>query len=326
MRIFVFQVIQRECDAVGQGPRRGNRMGPVCEEAAHLIGRFQVAFGIGLQEPPGAGDGHALPNAGHHVLQRAAVGGGVKHVIGGEDRQAVTLRHPVQPVDPRPVIAAIEVARRDMTHPRQGAEKTRQTGGKALQIGAGQGDEVQGIRRVIRQHLQRQVGFPLLLPLALGIRHLALRQQRRQPRIGGAVPWIGQKLRPAEQFQPRADQGMDAGGLGLAIHPHHTGQGIVIGDPDAVIAKPVRRRRQVHRVRGRAQEREATGQPQFHVTRARIRGEAVFLVAAPLMPLLLRHQAKSPCRNQRGSAPRPSPITPTVRTGRMAQKACQISS
>ena len=73
-----------------------------------------MPLGIGVEEITRGRDRHFLADAGDDVLQRAAVGDMVMDVVGGEDRAAVRPRHPVEPLDPRRIVAAIEPARRDM--------------------------------------------------------------------------------------------------------------------------------------------------------------------------------------------------------------------
>ena len=101
-------------ERVGEFARRRDRVRPAFEQPHHLVRRFQMPLGIGIEQIAGGGDRHFLADAGDDVLQRAAVGRVIMDVVGGEDRAAVCLRDPVEPLDPRSVVAAIEPARRDM--------------------------------------------------------------------------------------------------------------------------------------------------------------------------------------------------------------------
>ena len=55
------------------------------EQARHLMWRFQVPLGIGLEAEARFGNRAFLADAGEHVLQRAAVRGVVEHGIGGDE-------------------------------------------------------------------------------------------------------------------------------------------------------------------------------------------------------------------------------------------------
>ena len=99
---------------IGEFARRRDRMRPALEQPDHLFRRFQVPLGIGIEQIAGVGDRHLLADAGDDVLQRPAVGRMIMDVVGRKDRAAVLLRQPVEPLDPRIVVAAIEPARRDM--------------------------------------------------------------------------------------------------------------------------------------------------------------------------------------------------------------------
>ena len=192
-----------------------------------------------------------------------------------------------------------------MVHLRQCFHQTRQASGKDIEVFGRHDDQMQPLG-VLAQHLQRQMGLTLLLPFAVHRLHLARRQQGGKPRIGGAVLRVGEDFRATEQHQTRADQGANMGLFGLHMQPHHARQRVVIRDAEAVVAVVIGHLDQVHGVGGRAQEGKATGQPKLHVLRPRRGGKTVFAQRSAFMSFLLGHQAKSPCKNQRGSAPRPS--------------------
>ena len=73
-----------------------------------------MPLGIGIQQISRSGDRHLFANAAHHILQRPAIGLVVMHIIGRQDRRAIGLRHPVEPLDPRRIVSPIQIARRDM--------------------------------------------------------------------------------------------------------------------------------------------------------------------------------------------------------------------
>ena len=74
-------------------------------------------------------------------------------VIGCQDRAAVCARQPVEPFDPRSVIAAIKPARRDVSQGRNGVTKPWQLGFEGVEIFRRPGDEGDAFR-VFRDVLQ----------------------------------------------------------------------------------------------------------------------------------------------------------------------------
>jgi hypothetical protein len=62
-----------------------------------------------VEQVSGRGDGGLVADRGHHVLQRAAFGRVVMHVVGGEQREPVRLRQRVEALDPRDVVAGVEI-------------------------------------------------------------------------------------------------------------------------------------------------------------------------------------------------------------------------
>ena len=110
---------------VGQLARSPQRMGPFGEEARHLGRGFQVPLGIGGDQRAGLGEGDLFADTGHHVLQGTAGSGMVEHVIGCQKPQPRLPRQPIKPGDPRPIIAAVKMARCQIAKPRQTARQTR---------------------------------------------------------------------------------------------------------------------------------------------------------------------------------------------------------
>src|SRR3546814_7009844 len=70
MRIFIAQIVKREADAGEEAGGFGNRLRAVAEQAGHLGGWFQVAFGIGGQPSPRLRDAGLFTDAGAAVVQR----------------------------------------------------------------------------------------------------------------------------------------------------------------------------------------------------------------------------------------------------------------
>ena len=204
LRVFIGQFAQIKGAGIGHSPRRSDCMRPVAEQQDHLGGRFQMAFGIGSQQKPCPRDGGLVQNAGHHIVQRAAFGGVILHVIGGQDRQAGTPRQPVQPVDAGAVIAAIKIAGRDMAQGGQGLGQAGQTHAKCVKVIGGKGYQLHPFG-MGRQIIQRDIARAFGLPLAVHVVHLALGQQLTQPSIGCATAGIGQKCLTRHQLHPAAD-------------------------------------------------------------------------------------------------------------------------
>ena len=82
--VFVGQLLQIEEAGVGHGAGRGDGMGPFGKELLHPGGGFQMPLAVRLQQVARLRKGRLLADAGHHVLQRAAVGGMVEHVVRGQ--------------------------------------------------------------------------------------------------------------------------------------------------------------------------------------------------------------------------------------------------
>ena len=99
------------------------------------------------------------------------------HVVGGEDGEIVPLRQFLQPVDPRPVITAIEPRYRDMAERRKHSRHIFQLCGEGGHVRLRYGDEKEFLAEGARDIGQRQVTRALRLPLAFGILHLPRRKQ-----------------------------------------------------------------------------------------------------------------------------------------------------
>ena len=110
VRILVFELIQRKCDAPGKADGFRNRCRMIAEQPRHLFGRLQMPFRIGIQPPTDRIDRGLFPDTGEHVLQRTAGGVMVEHLIGGEQRHFCGLRKARKLGQPAAVVAAIEQA------------------------------------------------------------------------------------------------------------------------------------------------------------------------------------------------------------------------
>ena len=209
-----------------------------------------MALGIGFEAEAGFGDSAAFADTGHHILQRAALGRVIEHVVGRDQLHGRRIGELPQPRDALAIVAAIKMA---------GGESDR-AGETALHfpklrresfVGRVGRDGDEALAFAIREQLgEAQVTFAFLCaPLAVG-------QKLRQPAIGGAVGRIDQHARRIEKVEPRPDDEAHAHilALGLDMRAHHPGQGVAIGQRDRRQPQGVGGHHQLARMRCPAQE------------------------------------------------------------------------
>ena len=73
-----------------------------------------MPFRIGGQQMPCLGNLGLVPDRRHHILQRALVRGRIVHVVGREQTEPICSGQRIEPLDPRNVVTAVEVAGGDM--------------------------------------------------------------------------------------------------------------------------------------------------------------------------------------------------------------------
>ena len=105
-----------------------------------------MPFCIRFEQKTRFRDYNTFTDSNHHVLKRAAFGRVIEHIIGGEYGQVMVAGQGIESVDPRTVIAAIEVCRADKAHVGQGRDQARQVGGKDIEVFGRNYDEVQALR------------------------------------------------------------------------------------------------------------------------------------------------------------------------------------
>ena len=88
VRVFVGEVVEREIDPRHQPRAFDDRFGPGGEQPCHLVGRFQVALGVGGEAATGALYGHAFVDAGNDIVERADSRIGIEGIAGGDQRYA----------------------------------------------------------------------------------------------------------------------------------------------------------------------------------------------------------------------------------------------
>ncbi len=108
VRILVFELIERKVDAAGKAHGLADGLRKIAKQPRHFIRRLEIAFRIGLKAFADDVDRGLLPDAGQHILQRAARGMVVQHLVGGEHRHFSFCGEVMQPRQAAPVIAAIK--------------------------------------------------------------------------------------------------------------------------------------------------------------------------------------------------------------------------
>ena len=110
--ILVFELVEREIDAAGKAQGFRDRLRRVAKQPRHFVSRLEIAFGIGFEAPADGVDGGLLADAAQDILQRAARGMMIHHLVGRQQRHAGAGGDALQPPQPAPVVAAIKQARR----------------------------------------------------------------------------------------------------------------------------------------------------------------------------------------------------------------------
>ena len=263
-----------------------------------------MAFRIRFQCETGLDDRLVEPDGGQHVLQRPALGGVIKHVVGGHQRHGRGFGQSCRRLQPEPVVAVI--GRRDRE-----ADGTR----KAMPEAAQQSEGLLLVGGKIGQRRQRHAVAPLPEVVAPEQRfalfglvaQIGLRQHAAQIPPAGAVPRIGEDVGRAVR-EDEAAAGMigqmhrpegscrvvlvlDPDEFRCAPGAHRAGDRVAVGQSHAGMAVKAGGDDQFLRPRGAAQEGEIRLRAELDVSRLgrRIAGR-------------LRLHAKTPCRNQRGGS------------------------
>ena len=111
----------------------------IAKQPRHFIRGLEIAFRIGFKTLADGVDGGLLANAGQNILQRAARGMVIQHLVGRQQRHAGGRGDAMEPHQTAPVVAAIQQARRK-PHP----------------IGAAALQSIQNIKRFCRLEAMRQ--------------------------------------------------------------------------------------------------------------------------------------------------------------------------
>ena len=250
--IFVAQLVEREAAGRRDLQRIGDGLRMVAEQPGHFLRRLEMALGIGLEPVARRGHGDALADGGDHVLQHAARGMVVEHVIGGEQRHLVTLRQLGKAVEPGTVVAAVEMAGGEIERRLEPRLHLCQVIGAA---GQQREDEALG---EVADIVERQQA------LALAGAALAEAEQPAQAAIGGARGGPGQQ-RKAVEIEPGAHHEGQLRILRGTMRAHHPGQRVAVGDGQRGQSQMLGLHRQLLGVRGAAQEGEVAGALQLGV-------------------------------------------------------------
>ena len=232
LRIFIFELFQREIARIRHRPRSCNRMGPARKQLLHFLRRFEVPLTIRVEQMPRLRHSRLVPDCGHHILQRTALGCVIMDIIGRQQFQPVRPRQSIKPVDPRLIITKITIMRRQIAQPRQPAGQMRQkrrqiacditlqiapikrnnivdpssdSESLAQIVGRNQDQLHRRIAGILRQHSKRDVAITLGLPFAIKRFHPSGRDQLAQCPIGCTVPGISEECEPLHSLDPRSD-------------------------------------------------------------------------------------------------------------------------
>src|SRR5262249_12541402 len=178
-------------------------------------------------------DGAALANAGHHILQDAALLGVEENIIGCNCRH-VGLR--------------CKICERMQTLLIAGAAAQGESEISAIAKSFGKAPQFLGAIFVgpIRDKDGDQT-FAMIYDIIKGKRAAALAgaalaksKQAAKPRIGGAVCWIDEKHRAICQIEAAANDQPDAARLGRLMRAHDAGERITVRDRERLDAEPCR--------------------------------------------------------------------------------------
>ena len=258
-RVVVGQLAQREAAALDDLQRALERIRMVPEQARHLVRRFEVALGIGVQERRRVPDPHMLADAGEHVLQRPPVGVVVVDIVGRERPDPGVAREARELGEAGGIVAGIAMGQGEI---QAAPPMPVQAGRQPSEIGIGRlgREQREQLPLVVGEHvLQRQRA------MALGRQPLAVGQQRAEPRIGRPVGRPAQQGSAVDQIEAAADQEAQTTGLGLLMRADDAGQAVAVGERQARETQRLRLHDQLLGMRGAAQEAEVGGGLQLGV-------------------------------------------------------------
>ena len=230
----------------------------VAEQAGHLLGRLEVALGVGEQQGCRLGDPRMLADAGDHVLQRPAVGVVVVDVVGRERPGAGGGGELGEPGQALGVVAGVAMRQDEIELPPAPPQPAGQLGeGRIRRVGR---QKREHLPLVMGQHILQRQGAA-----GLGRPQLAVGQERAEPRIGRFVGGPAEQRGAADKVEPAADQEAQARFLGLLMRPDDAGEAVAVGEREAGETQGLGLYHQLLGMRGAPQEAEVRGDLQLGV-------------------------------------------------------------
>ena len=247
-RVLVAQVLQRESAAVDDFLDALDGMRMLAEEAVHLLRRFQVPLGRGEAVEAQLLDRAAEANGGDDVLQRAAVGDVIVHVVGGDEAHLHPGGESVESGKPPRIVAAEQHGAGEVAAVAvQAGELAQPVVERRIVDVARRQDDGDQAFGILRQIVEGEIAFALCRAAIAG------GQQPRQALVALDIHRIGEQGITVPRLQARADEKLDPlllrGGMLVVVIPdrrigaHHAGQGVAVGDADRVVAELDRRAR-----------------------------------------------------------------------------------
>ena len=258
VRILVAEFAQAEPAAVGDLHRPPQRLGIVAEQPRHLGGALEVAVGEPLLAEACLVDGAAFADAGHHVLQDAAVRGVEQHVTGDDGRHARRLRQVVQPTQPHGVARTTAQGQGQVAATREACVETAELLLQAAVRLVGEQDDHQALP------MGDQVQ-PRDVAAALACAALAQGQQPAQAPVCGTVRRVDEQRQAVAQGKAASHDEADADLLGTGVGAGYSGQGVMVGDGDGLEAHLLGLEQQLLDVAGAAQEGVVRGRLELDV-------------------------------------------------------------
>ena len=236
--IFIAEFVEAKVDPRQNIETGGDGLRTIGEQSRHFGRRFQMAFGVGRQPPPGIDQPGLFADAGQHIVEMALIGGGIERRVDRDNRHPDGEGGAAQRCQPAAVAPGTRHGQRQPDAPRR---QHRQVG-KAIRAS---GDEQQVVGA------GAEIG-EMENAIALDGAAVAERQQPAQPPPAGAVDRIGDDVRRGVgKDQPGADDEPEIGEPGIAhrhVGAHDTGDAVTIGNADAGMAEGLRHQ---HHVSGR---------------------------------------------------------------------------
>ena len=261
-----FELLEREPAALGDREGVGRRLGVAGEPARHHRRRLEAPLRIRVEQLAGLVERGVVADTGKHVLQPAAVGGGVVDIVGGDRGKAEPPSQPHQRGAEVLVHRQVVMAKLDIhvVAPVQVAV----VGEQPFRLRVLLPQETR--REVIVDERDETVGVPLQQSarhpcLPLGALQLGGGEQLGEVGVAGAVfdqqhqpvPGVQKRGRPENRTEPRPAR--------LLVKTDNTVQTVGVGDRQRGIAEFDRPVDQRLRVAGAVEERKVRVAVEFDV-------------------------------------------------------------